>query len=117
MKVIKEFFYNDACLSIDLVDTPVSLTVGYLDGTILFHEGWGEDRIEKAALSGKNVDKFEIEPLDSDGTVQVVLQYRAQEETRRHPIGVTNNKEKVETWVARANKIYEKKYGKPPVAT
>jgi len=111
MKEIKELFYQPTYIGVDLTDAIGSLVVYLLDGTLKFQEGWGKDRIEKAALGGENVDKFEIESVNSDGVVQIIIQYRAhykaQEETRRHLIGTTKDKEKAEAWVATANKIYE----------
>lgn len=108
MKAIKELFYRPNYLGVNLTDIPASIIIAYLDGSISFNEGWGEDRIEKAALGGENVDRFEIES-GSNGMVQVILQYRAhysaQEEIRRHLIGLTKDKEKAEAWVTVANQI------------
>lgn len=102
MKIIKELYYTSTRLGVHLVNIPMALSVARLDGAIIFREEYDE-----SVLSGRNVDKFEIEPISSDGAVQIVLQYRAQAETRKHQVGITNQLQKAEAWVKTANEIYE----------
>lgn len=116
MKEIKELFYQPKYIGVDLVDTIGSLIVHLSDGTLKFQEGWGKDRIEKGVLSGQNVDKFKVEPVGNDGTVQIILQYRAQAETRKHKVGITNQLQQAEAWVKTANEIYNKRWKKAQLA-
>ena len=73
-------------------------------GSIILHEGIGENRIDHAFIPENMVTRFFIEKSDKP---RLILEYLGSErDLRQHCLGFLENKKIAETWITEVNSKY-----------